>query len=186
MGAVSVRSLGAADEAAAEALLDEMLAGRHQARLGERIDVLSLAGAGAWDGDRLVGVVTWTEPEPGPAPAPVGDDGDDARSRSELAALAVALDRWGLGVGGILVETAAEAARAAGASAQWLVTTNDNLDALRLYQRHGYRLTELRAGAVDEARRAKPAIPEAGRHGIPLHDELVLERDLPAPRPGNA
>jgi len=173
VGAVTVRSLAAADEAAAEALLDEMLAGRHQVRLGERIDVLSLSGAGAWDGDRLVGVVTWTEPS--------GDGG-----RSELAALAVALDRWGLGVGGILVETAAAAASAAGATAQWLVTTNDNLDALRLYQRHGYRLTELRAGAVDEARRAKPTIPEAGRHGIPLHDELVLERDLSAPRPGNA
>jgi len=183
VGAVSVRSLAAADEAAAEALLDEMLAGRHQVRLGERIDVLSLSGAGAWDGDRLVGVVTWTSPGPAPAPGPAVGGGD---ARSELAALAVALDRWGLGVGGILVETAAEAARAAGATAQWLVTTNDNLDALRLYQRHGYRLTELRAGAIDEARRAKPAIPDAGRHGIPLHDELVLERDLRAPRPGNA
>jgi ribosomal protein S18 acetylase RimI-like enzyme len=76
------------------------------------------------------------------------------------------------------VEAAADAARAAGAAAQWLVTTNDNLDALRLYQRHGYRLVRVRPGAVDEARRAKPAIPETGAYGIPLRDELVLERDL--------
>src|SRR5262245_26753371 len=153
-----------------------MLAGRHQVRLGERIDVLSLSGAGAWDGDRLVGVVTWTSPGPWPGPAPVAGGGDDARS--ELAALAVALDRWGLGVGGILVETAAEAALAAGATAQWLVTTNDNLDALRLYQRHGYRLAELHADAVAAARRAKPSIPETGEYGIPMRDQLVLERPL--------
>jgi ribosomal protein S18 acetylase RimI-like enzyme len=59
----------------------------------------------------------------------------------------------------------------------WLVTTNDNLEALRFYQRRGFRVTEIRPGAVDEARRTlKPAIPEAGNFGIPIRDEIVLER----------
>ncbi len=57
----------------------------------------------------------------------------------------------------------------------WVVTTNDNLDALRFYQRRGFRLRALRAGAVDEARRTiKPAIAEIGEHGIPIRDELEL------------
>ena len=60
----------------------------------------------------------------------------------------------------------------------WLLTTNDNLDALRLYQRHRFRLVEVRPGAVDLARRAKPSIPAVGAYGIPLRDELILERDL--------
>ena len=61
------------------------------------------------------------------------------------------------------------------------MTTNDNLAALRLYQQLGYRLVELRVGAVDESRRAlKPSIGEFGEHGIPLHDELELEIALPA------
>jgi pimeloyl-ACP methyl ester carboxylesterase len=57
----------------------------------------------------------------------------------------------------------------------WVVTTNDNTDALRFYQRVGFRLREARVGAVDEARRTlKPSIPRAGRHGIPLRDEIEL------------
>ena len=77
----------------------------------------------------------------------------------------------------------------AGVRTAWLVTTNDNLAALALYQRVGWRLTGLRAGAIDELRRTiKPSIPELGQHGIPLRDELELqlrlepgpERDPPA------
>jgi hypothetical protein len=59
-----------------------------------------------------------------------------------------------------------------------LVTTNDNIDALRLYQRRGFRLTTLHTGAVDRARMLKPSIPKLGRHGIPIRDELVLTLDL--------
>jgi ribosomal protein S18 acetylase RimI-like enzyme len=58
----------------------------------------------------------------------------------------------------------------------WLVTTNDNVDALRFYQRRGFRLRALRPGAVDEARRLlKPRIPATGIYGIELRDELELE-----------
>jgi hypothetical protein len=56
----------------------------------------------------------------------------------------------------------------------WVVTTNDNTTALRFYQRLGFRLRELRAGAVDEARRAlKPSIPQV-IDGVPVRDELEL------------
>jgi ribosomal protein S18 acetylase RimI-like enzyme len=57
----------------------------------------------------------------------------------------------------------------------WLITTNDNLDAMRFYQRRGMRLVAVHSGAVDEARRIKPAIPEVGEYGIALHDELEFE-----------
>jgi len=60
------------------------------------------------------------------------------------------------------------------------VTTNDNLAALALYQKAGWRLSALRPGAVDATRRMqKPGIPEIGEHGIPLRDELELSLDLP-------
>ena len=71
--------------------------------------------------------------------------------------------------------------RASGSRAtpEWLITTNDNLDALRFYQRRGFRITAIHAGAVDDSRaRLKPEIPEAGDHGIPLRDELELELTL--------
>ena len=63
-------------------------------------------------------------------------------------------------------------------TAAWLVTTNDNLDAIRLYQRHGFRLAEVHSGAVDRARELKPTIPVMGQHGIEMHDELVFRRVL--------
>jgi GNAT superfamily N-acetyltransferase len=59
-----------------------------------------------------------------------------------------------------------------------LATTNDNVDALRFYQRRGFRLAALRSGAVDQARLAKPSIPAFGEYGIPIRDELDLVLDL--------
>jgi GNAT superfamily N-acetyltransferase len=164
MAEIELRPLAPADEAAAEALLDATIAGRHQSRLGELHDVLALDGFGAWEGDRLVALATWSSP--------------DAAGRSELAVLAVTEGRQGQGIGALLVDAVAMVALNAGATTQWLVTTNDNLDALRLYQRHGYHLAELHPGAIDEAGRHKPGISALGFHGIPLRDELVLERVL--------
>ena len=70
-------------------------------------------------------------------------------------------------------------ARTAGSNRLWLTTTNDNLDALRFYQRRGFRLVVLRAGAVEQARRTiKPELPEVGSYGIPMRDEVDLELRL--------
>jgi ribosomal protein S18 acetylase RimI-like enzyme len=79
------------------------------------------------------------------------------------------------GVGSALLKAVIDEARASGSRRLWLITTNDNLDALRFYQRRGMRLVAVHAGAVDEARRLKPEIPTAGRHGIPVHDEIEIE-----------
>ena len=58
----------------------------------------------------------------------------------------------------------------------WLVTTNDNTDALRWYQRRGFVLVGAHPGAVTEARaELKPTIPLEGEHGIEIRDELELE-----------
>jgi len=84
--------------------------------------------------------------------------------------------REGQGVGGALLEAALGEARRLGCSRLWLVTTNDNLDALRFYQRRGMRLAALRPGLYDEIRATvKPQISELGNHGIPIRDELELE-----------
>jgi GNAT superfamily N-acetyltransferase len=84
----------------------------------------------------------------------------------------------GAGIGGTLVEAVVDAARAAGCTRVHLVTTNDNLPALRLYQRHGFALAELRPGEIDESRKRKPQIAATGHAGIPIRDELVLVRPV--------
>jgi GNAT superfamily N-acetyltransferase len=84
-----------------------------------------------------------------------------------------AIDRR-IGIGTLLIEAAVGAARHFGCREIRLTTTNDNVDALRFYQRRGFRLAELRAGAVDRARQEKPQMPRVGDYGIPLHDEIDL------------
>ncbi|MBQ1042247.1 MULTISPECIES: GNAT family N-acetyltransferase [unclassified Micromonospora] len=82
------------------------------------------------------------------------------------------------GAGSALLAAAEKAATEAGADRIWLVTTNDNLGALRFYQRRGLRIVAVDSGAVDRARAVKPTIPRIGADGIPLHDELRLARRL--------
>ena len=84
----------------------------------------------------------------------------------------------GRGVGAALVEAVVLEARRAGARRLWLITSNDNVEAIRFYQKHGWRLSALRRGAMIESRRLKPAIPEVGNHGIPIRDEIELEYPL--------
>ena len=79
------------------------------------------------------------------------------------------------GAGSALLAAAVDRARAAGLRRVWLVTTNDNVDALRFYQRRGMRIAAVDPGALDRSRAAlKPAIPVVGAYGIPMHDELTL------------
>jgi GNAT superfamily N-acetyltransferase len=82
------------------------------------------------------------------------------------------------GVGTALIEALVSRLRVEGVSVLRVTTTNDNLDALRFYQRRGFRITAVRPGAVDEARRVKPSISEIGEYGIPIRDEIELERLL--------
>jgi ribosomal protein S18 acetylase RimI-like enzyme len=89
--------------------------------------------------------------------------------------------QWG-GVGTALVAALEQIAADQGWGRLWVLTTNDNVDALRFYQRRGFRLTRLHAGAVNQARaQPKREIPPEGEYGIPLRDELVLEKLIPSP-----
>jgi ribosomal protein S18 acetylase RimI-like enzyme len=156
MGQVTIRAFTEADRPWAERLLGENFGGRLQVRLGSLVDPLACPGLVAErDGER-VGIVAY---EP---------DGDDV----EVVYIEVTDKHQGVGSRLLdAVGTRTEARRL------WLVTTNDNLDALRFYQRRGFRMAWVRPGAVDEARMTlKPSIAEVGNFGIPIRDELVLER----------
>jgi ribosomal protein S18 acetylase RimI-like enzyme len=85
----------------------------------------------------------------------------------------------GRGVGRALLDAVRDDALEAGCTRFWLITTNDNLRALELYQRWGMEIVAFHRHAVTEARRhLKPSIPERGAHGIPIAHELELELRL--------
>ena len=158
---MKVRPREAADLAAAEAFLAQHYSLR-AARLGELVHPLDHPALVAETADgQLLGMLTYV---PG-------------RDWQQCEILTLHADEQWRGAGTALVEAAAQLARRQGCARLWVITTNDNVDALRFYQRRGFRLVALRPGAVDDARaRHKPAIPATGAHGIPLRDELDLER----------
>ncbi|TYR77037.1 GNAT family N-acetyltransferase [Rossellomorea vietnamensis] len=59
-----------------------------------------------------------------------------------------------------------------------LITTNDNLSALKFYQKRGFILSHIINNAVDKARELKPEIPLIGNEGIPIRDEIELIKIL--------
>lgn len=84
----------------------------------------------------------------------------------------------GQGVGTALLEAVRVAAQEAGCRRVWLVVTNDNMPALRYYQKRGFHLAALYPNALEAARRLKPEIPLFGFDNIPLRDEIELELTL--------
>jgi ribosomal protein S18 acetylase RimI-like enzyme len=85
----------------------------------------------------------------------------------------------GNGIGTALVRSVAEEASRYGCLHLWCITTNDNLPALRFYQRRGFHIAAVYPSAVDRSRELKPSIPELGLDGIPIRDEIELELQLP-------
>jgi ribosomal protein S18 acetylase RimI-like enzyme len=159
---VLIREYRESDRVWAEPFMRDEFGGPLQARRGDLLDVLALPGFVAERGGQPIGLVTYRL------------ENDEC----ELAFIA-ALERRA-GVGSALLEALLQAV--AGCERIWLVTTNDNLEALRFYQRRGFVLSALRPRAVDEAReQLKPQISTVGEFGIPLRDELELEL-----RPGSA
>ncbi len=161
---MTIRPREYADRPAVEAFLAE----RHHtrvARLGALVDPLDHPAFVAEDQEdgRLVGVLTYVL--------------DRGRQQCEILTLHTA--RQWRGVGTALIEAVERLAAQRNCARLWLITTNDNVDALRFYQRRGFCLAVLHRGAVDDSRaRLKPEIPPLGSYGIPLRDELELEKRL--------
>ena len=136
-----------------------------QARRGELVDVLEGEGCVATFGGRDAGLIAWLT-----TPTAV---------EAEVRVVAVDAATRGQGIGRALLTAAERALAARGVRRAWLVTTNDNLTALALYQKAGWTLAALRRGAIDQLRQTvKPSIPATGQNGIPLRDELELSKDL--------
>lgn len=149
-----VRAFEPGDVPWAESLLGGF-GGRLQARRDEIIDVLDGSGFVAEHDGQPVGILTY-------AGRPDG---------TELMYIEAVTHQRGIGTA--LVSALV---RLVGRQRIWVVTTNDNLDALRFYQRRGFSIREVRVGAVDRARATiKPSLPLVGDYEIPLRDEIELD-----------
>ena len=92
----------------------------------------------------------------------------------------VSLDskRENMGIGSALLKEIEKIAIDNQCKKMRLITTNDNMRALQFYQKRGYCLTKLYPNAMEEVRKQKPSVPLIGDNGIPLRDEIELEKNL--------
>ena len=84
----------------------------------------------------------------------------------------------GRGIGTALVARVIEEARASQSSKIIVMTTNDNIGAIRFYQKRGFDMARLYRNALDQSRELKPEIPLIGQDGIPLRHEIEFEMQL--------
>lgn len=138
------------------------------ARLGEAVDAAGLPGIVAYTATERVGLLTYQ----------VRPDG------VEVVTIQALYERQG--IGRALLDEITVQARAMGASCLWLVTTNDNIRALDVYQRHGLVITRLVIDGVQLSRAIKPSIPHRGANGIAMRHEVVLQLALGQRRGGQA
>ena len=79
------------------------------------------------------------------------------------------------GIGTALLRKVMQEAKDIKADRVVLTTTNDNLSALRFYQKRGFNICKLSINAVEQARKLKPEIPLFSAEGIPIKHEIELE-----------
>ncbi|MFW9793658.1 MAG: GNAT family N-acetyltransferase [Candidatus Thorarchaeota archaeon] len=84
--------------------------------------------------------------------------------------------KQGEGIGTALIQKAEEIAVSEGCIRIWVITTNDNRDAIEFYQKRGFQIRAIHKNAIEHSRKLKPEIPLIGLNGIPIRDEIELEK----------
>lgn len=127
---------------------------------GVRVDMTTAEGILALENETIVGLLMY------------------AVCEKELEILSLDSLMPGQGLGTALIAEAEKIARQNACDRIRLITTNDNIAAIRFYQKRGFDLVNLYRNALDVSRRMKPEIPLIGEHGIPLRHELEFEKRL--------
>ena len=123
---------------------------------GESIDLGTADGFYACDGDEIIGLITWKQ----------------FGKEIEILSLDSLLEAHGIGTA--LLNEVIREAKEIGVEKIRLITTNDNLPALRFYQKRGFDMVHIYRNALEQARKIKPEIPLIGMDGIPLKHEIEL------------
>ncbi|MDD6772295.1 MAG: GNAT family N-acetyltransferase [Inconstantimicrobium porci] len=125
---------------------------------GELFDMAVLPGFVCYENNEIIGLVTYRF------------DGKDCEVMS-LDSL-----KENCGIGTALMNKVYEEAKKSGCKKLKLITTNDNLNAIKFYQKRGFDMTFIYVNAVKAARKIKPSIPEKGDYDIPIRHEIEFEK----------
>lgn len=127
---------------------------------GTIIDMTKVNGIVALENNDIIGLLTYTIHE----------------NICEITSLDTLLE--GKGIGTTLINKLLPIAKEANCNKVIVVTTNDNINAIRFYQKRGFDMVRLYHNALDISRKLKPSIPLTGDNGIPLKHEIEFEIDF--------
>lgn len=97
---------------------------------------------------------------------------------SECELVYIHTGKPGKGIGKLLIGRLIELLKSLKIKRLWVITTNDNLEALAFYQKQGFKISKVYPGEMDKVRKKKPFIPTVGKNGIPLRDMLELKMEI--------
>ena len=127
---------------------------------GEVVDLTTVDGFAVFEKEELIGLITYR----------IMEDECEITSFDSL--------RENQGIGTSLLNKVKEEAVRKNCKKVKLITTNDNINAIRYYQKRGLDMVHLYPNALDISRQLKPTIPMTGDFGIPLKHEIEFEITL--------
>ena len=129
---------------------------------GKEIDMTSVDGFYSSDEEEIVGLITYLF--------------DKKSNVIEITSLDSMRENQGIGT--MLLNRVIEEARKLEYRKIVLITTNDNINAMRVYQKRGFDMVHLFHNALEISRKLKPEIPLIGENSIPLMHEIEFEMIL--------
>ncbi|MDF2542420.1 MAG: acetyltransferase [Herbinix sp.] len=127
---------------------------------GKMIDMTIVDGIVVYDNNCIIGLISY-----------------ELRDKEcEILSLDSLLENKG--VGSELVKRVIEIARSHECIKLKLITTNDNINAIKFYQKRGFDMIRIYHNALEISRQLKPSIPLIGNYGIPLLHEIEFELRL--------
>ena len=127
---------------------------------GKIFDTADLPGFICKENDKIIGLVTY----------------NIENHDCEIVTLNSNMKNKGLGT--LLINEVKEVAKDNNCKRVWLITTNDNTNAIRFYQKRGFEWVGFYKDTMTEYRKIKPVIPEFGDDGIPIKHEIEFEYRL--------
>lgn len=127
---------------------------------GNAIDTTLLPGFVSLSGNQINGVITYNI------------------KNSECEIVTLNSFEENKGVGTALINAVRSVAKDNKCARIWLITTNDDINAIRFYQIKGFEWVATHINAMNTSRKIKPSIPLTGMYHIPIKHELEFEMKL--------
>ena len=124
---------------------------------GKEIDMTAVEGIFALEDEKIIGLITYI----------IYEDILEITSLDSLCE--------NKGIGTDLLINVINIAKKNNCKKIVLITTNDNIEAIRFYQKRGFDMICLYRNALDISRKLKPEIPLIGENNIPLKHEIEFE-----------